>query len=458
VRTLLRCPAISRIGAALAALWLCSTGSAWAGGPGGGDVGSAQAMLGPSNGSSGICSLLGMTSCPQLPTLTQLVLQISALLNNPPDFVRSSPLGTLGICNVAGNLGFNVCSQTNAINAINPPILSTGGSDDQQSGNQQSGQSSTDLSGLSPLAFMGPTSGPGQARPVPAGTSGANSFFYAVATGSNIEPKSFSLLYDYPALTNATFTRGQLVAAISLPLQIFNPADGSERLVCGPQTPVSKTASCAVSLATLQVSAVCTGGTDCLAATITGDFSTAGTTETLSVADLGVKFGVTFGPSPNSSRSHAIFRVLAPLLVTGPATKADASACQTAVNNFQPDVKHCGNDPAYFGVVPTGAANSATIGSPTGINQVSGLPTAFSANVLGSAFKGGRVGIAPYAAPQVVGNGSASTFGFCASFLTNGTSAVHPAVAAFAAIATDGTTYVSSPIPPFTGLTLQCPF
>jgi hypothetical protein len=411
-------------------------------------------MLGPPNGNGGICGLLGMTSCPQLPTLAQLILEISALQNTPPDFTRSPFY--VGVCTVAGNMGFNVCNQTNAVNAINPPMQSSNGESGDQ-GDQGSGQSPISLSGLSPLAFTGPTSGPGQAVPVPAGTSGANSFFYAVATGSNEQPNRFNLIYDYPALTNATFRKGQLVAAMSVPLQILN-ADGSERLVCGPQAPGSKTASCAVSLATLQVSASCSGGTDCLATGISGDFSTPGTVETRNLAELGMNFSVTFGPSPNSSRSHAIFRVQAALVVTGPATQADASACQTAVNNFTTDVKHCGNDPAYFGVVPNGAANSGKIGFPTGVNQVSGLPTAFSTNELGFAFKGVHVGIAPYAAPQVVGNGMVATFGFCASFLTNGTSAVHPAVAAFASMATDGTTYISSPIPPFTGLTLQCPF
>jgi hypothetical protein len=365
-----------------------------------------------------------MTSCPQLPTLTQGILEISALLNASPDLVRS-PAGPLGgLCTVAGNLGFPVCSQSNAINAVNPPIQSANeGSDNEES--------PINLSGLSPLAFMGPTSGPGQAVPV---TRGANSYFYAVASGSGEQPDMLHLIYDYPALTNSTFTKGQLVAAISLPLQILN-ANGSERSICGPQAQGSKTASCAVSLATLQVSAVCAGGTNCLAASISGDFSTSGTVEARSITELGVKFGVTFGPSPNSGKSHAIFRVQAPLLVTS------------------------GNDPAYFGVVPPGAADPTKVGSKTGINQASSLATAFSTNELGFPFKGVHVGVTPIAAPPLVGDGTVATFGFCASFLTNGTSAVHPAVAAFTSIATDGTTYISSPIPSsVTGLTLQCPF
>src|SRR5207302_11090269 len=126
-----------------------------------------------------------------------------------------------------------------------PPVQSAnGGSGDQ--GNQGSGQSPINLSGLSSLAFMGPTSGPGQAVPV---TSGGNSFFYAVASGANEQPDTLDLIYDYPALTNSTFTKGQLVAAISLPLQVLN-ANGSERSICGPQAQGSKS-SCAVSLATL---------------------------------------------------------------------------------------------------------------------------------------------------------------------------------------------------------------
>src|SRR5713101_2071564 len=103
MRISVRCSAISRLATAAAALWL-GAGPAWAGG-GGESVGSLQSLLGNPNGTSGLCELLGMTSCPQLPTLTQLVLEFSALVNSPPDLVRSpqaaSLVGGSGICTVA---------------------------------------------------------------------------------------------------------------------------------------------------------------------------------------------------------------------------------------------------------------------------------------------------------------------------------------------------------------------
>jgi len=426
---------VSRIVGAVTALWLSSAGPALAGG-GGEDAGTFQSFLGSPNGSTGLCSLLGMTSCPQLPTLTQIVLQIAALENSPPDLVRSpqqqfAPVGGLGICTVAGNfqsssgVGLPVCSQANGINAINPPAPSVS------------------LSDLRPLAFM-PTTGTGQAVPVPAGIIGANSFFYAAATKSNGQPDTLFLTYDYPPLTGTTFPKGLQVAAISLPLVILN-SDGTERPVA----------------TTLQISAACNGGTQCLTANAVGNFSGSGT-QKRSPADLGVQWALVFGISPNSSQPHAIFQVQAPLVVTGPTTPADASACQIAIEGGKQDVQHCGNDPAYFGVVPFGAtANGAVVGFPTDANQVSGLPTVFTTSVLGhpTAFlKGASDGIAPYAAPPAVAGAKTSTFGFCASFWggSAATQTLNPAVAAFLSIGTDGTTYVSAPVAP--SATVTCPF
>ena len=405
---------IFRFAGAVAALWLCGAGSAWAGG--GKDAGALQkAVLDP------LCIFLGITSCPQLPTISQIVLETSALENTPPNLVRSQVIGVqlsggTGACSVAGNppspgVVVPVCDKL-AINAVNPPA----------------GSNPASLSSLTPLAFFSPLTGSPPTGPVPPGTKGANSFFYGAATGASGQPDTLTLFFDYPPLTSQTFAKGQIVAMISLPLEVLN-ADGSERLVCG-------TKKCSPpSVATLQISASCNGGLSCLTtANVIGDFSKPGTTEARSAGDLGLQWAVTFGPSPNLSKTHAIFEVQAPLLVTGPT------------------------DPAYFGVTPSGATNGSATGSPTGVNQASGLPTAFS-NDFGftPAFLGAPVGIAPFAAPPLcVGTTcpAQSTFPFCASFLVNGT--LNPAVAAFLTIGTDGTTYVSSPIPPVAGV--QCPF
>jgi hypothetical protein len=57
--------------------------------------------------------------------------------------------------------------------------------------------------------------------------------------------------------TDVTYPKGQQVAAVSLPLVFFNPSDGTAR-------PIPKT---------LQISARCTGGTNCLTTTAFGNIS-----------------------------------------------------------------------------------------------------------------------------------------------------------------------------------------
>jgi hypothetical protein len=356
-----------------------------------------------------VCQVLGMTSCPQLPTVSQILIETSALENVAPNFIRGQIIPVLGTtsdtCTVAGNFGFDVCDNV-AINAVNPLASSVNPSD---------------LRNLTPLAFIGPTAGSAQAVPYPLGTLGLNSFFYAVASEANGQPTALSLFYDYRPLTPMTFTKGQQVAAISLPL-VIRKSDGSEQ-------PVTTT---------LQISATCTGGTSCLTATAIGNFQGNGT-QKRSPGDLGITVTLDF------STGHALFQVQAPLIVTGT------------------------NDPAYFGVVPPGATNPLTpVGSQTSVNQASGLPTAFSTDVPGfpTAFlRGATDGIAPDAAPLCTAatcpnppptTPPTTAFGFCASFLaTGGTTSLNPAVAAFLGIGTDGTTYVSSP-KSATGI--QCPF
>ncbi len=72
---------IARLIGAFAALSL-SAGPAWAGGAG--DLASLEAAL------DGACTFLQvpMTSCPELPTITQLVLEIAGLESAPPEVPR----------------------------------------------------------------------------------------------------------------------------------------------------------------------------------------------------------------------------------------------------------------------------------------------------------------------------------------------------------------------------------
>ena len=390
---------ISRFAGVVSTAWLCGIGSGWAG-DGGSDLG-IQAVV------NTVCTDAGMTSCPKVPTITQAILEMSGLANAAPDFVRG-PQGTLvasgfgALCSVSSGTGLNVCSQSNAINAVNPP-----------------GASAIELADLTPLAF---TTVKGQAVPVPLGTSGASSFFYAVASpDQNGEFQTLTIFFDYPVTTNSNYQSGQLVANASLPLQVLN-SNGSERLVCGAT-------GCPASVATLQITA-CNSGTGCVNGflrNVVGDFTTPGSTETRTAAALGIQTKVSFGSSPNSDRSHFILEVQVPLLVTH------------------------GNDPAYFGVVPSGVIP---------VNQLSGLPTAFTSDVIPAS----RFGVAPQVAPACSPNAtcppSVTTYPFCASFAGNGAGPLNPAVATFLSIGTDATTYVSSPIPPAAGFTppLKCPF
>ena len=390
--------AISRFAGVVAAV-LCGIGSAWAG-DGGTDLG-IQSVL------NTICADVGMTSCPKVPTITQAILEISGLANAAPDYVRG-PQGNLVVaqfeplCSVSSGTGLPVCSQANAINAVSPPAASS--------------VAVSDLAGLMPLAF---TTVKGQAVPVPLGSSGASSFFYAVATpDENGAIKTLTLFFDYLPTTNSNFQTGQVIARVSLPVQVLNN-DGSERLICGAT-------GCPTSLATLQIS-TCNSGANCvngLAASVVGDFSSPGTIGTVSAGALGIQVSKSFGPSPNSDRSHLILRVQVPLLVTR------------------------GNDPAYFGVLSSGVIP---------VNQLSGLPTAFTSDVVPAS----KIGVAPQAAPTCPNGGSCppptTTFPFCASFAGNGGATLNPSVATFLSIGTDATTYVSSPVTTI-GSPLKCPF
>jgi hypothetical protein len=348
-----------------------------------------------------------------MPTVSQVILEISGLENAAPDFVRGPqgsfnipPNDTGALCLVIASPTFptlSACDQI-VIDALNPPAASSVG-----------------ISDLANLTALGFTTGKGPPVPVPLGTSGASSFFYAVATpGQNGEITTLTLFFDYPVQTNSSIQKG-VFASISLPLS------NGHRPICG-------TAGCPASLATLQISG-CSSGPGCvngLAANVIGDFSKAGVIGTMSAGDLGIQTSVSFAPSPNSASSHLILTVQVPLRVTH------------------------GNDPAYFGVVPSGV---------TPVNQLSGLPTAFTSDVVPTS----GIGVTPQAAPACSGDcpGStfATTFPFCASFSGSGSGPLgsgpfHSAVAAFLSVGTDATTYVSSPVSPtaLSGVQLQCPF
>jgi len=332
---------------AVTAIWWCGTGSASAGG--GIDGGKFQtSVLNP------LCAFLQMTSCPQLPTLTQLVLEVAGLENASPEMVRY----------------LNFISPTAAINAVNPPAGSPFAP-----------------SNVAPLAFFSPSVSGGQVAVTQPSDPLANSFFYAATNGTpQLPPDTLNLLYDYPPLTKQSFAKGQDVADIALPLVVLN-SNGSERSV--PTT--------------IQVrgSSGCGQTSPCVTFTAVGNFLGNGT-QTRSPADLGLNPTFVFASSPNLAASHAIFSVQVKLIVTQ------------------------ANDPAYF----SNPSNTISLAlPPVFINDELGFTATFLKPPTGL-----PIGMAPDAAQ------------FTASF-TNNTGANVPAVNAALAIATDGETFVSAPLP-----------
>ena len=411
MRTWVGCSSLSRFAGVVATVWLCGSGPASAG-----DSGSDTAVQ---PALDAVCAALGIStaSCPHMPTVSQVILEISGLENAAPDFVRGpqgsfnlASTNTGSLCLVIPSLTLPACDQI-VIDALNPPAASSVGV--------------SDLASLTPLAF---TTGKGAPVPVPLDTSAASSFFYAVATPSqNGEITTLTLFFDYPVQTNPSIQKS-VFADISLPLS------NGQRPICG-------TAGCLATLATLQISG-CSSGPNCVngvAADVIGDFTTQGKTETRSAGSLGIQTTVSFASSPNLASSHLILTVQVPLRVTH------------------------GNDPAYFGVGPSGVIP---------VNQLTGLPTAFTNDVVPAS----GIGVTPQAAPACIPTASnpngdcpattfATTFPFCASFSGSGSGPLgsgsfHSAVAAFLSIGTDATTYVSSPVSPASllGVQLQCPF
>lgn len=278
-----------RIAGMVAALWLCGTGSAWAGGSA--DTGGLQAVL------DELCQALG-TSCaiplPSLPTITEQVLEIAGLSNTSPDTTRSR----LSICNFPGG---PACSSL-VVNAVNPPVLPPAFS---KLTSAAACASASNPSQICPLAFISSRTGKGQAVATQLGKHAADTFVYAVTTIGTSgptagQPDKLTLVYDYLPRTLPFFLKGRVLGRISLPLvELLIDPLSSERLVA----------------AILEISANCNGGPECLDASVVGDFTGSGTPQKLAPADLGLSFKALFAASPNSKTPHTIFEIDIPLLV-----------------------------------------------------------------------------------------------------------------------------------------------
>jgi hypothetical protein len=385
---------------AVASVWLYGAGAAWAGDGG-------ESLTGLNNLISGICSFFSMTiPCPQLPTITQAVLELAGLEASPPEMVRALNSVLPGTYVDADNPA--------ALPSTTFPFTST-----------SSPTLSNQLSTLTPLAFVsGWKSGPAAATQL--FNPDADTFLYAVASGSTAassgltEPEALNLFYDDPSWTSPNSSPRETAAKFSLPLTVLNN-DMTERAVA----------------ATLQYIVPGRGGSPCSASTVAGNFSGSGT-QTLMAAQIGINCAVVFGPSPISKQSHAVFEIQVPLLVT------------------------LATDPAYF--------YSSENSTPLGQVNLS-IPSVFSADVTGFAptpdtlgANGKYIGIAPSAAPLCTGPGGTcptppppGVFALCASLPRNGYSQrLVPSVAADYALAVDGETLLSAPLPGTS--TSVCPF
>jgi hypothetical protein len=266
---------ISRISAAVAGLWLCGAGSAWAGGSG-------ESLTTVQNVITGICMFFNLSSCPQLPTVTtQAVLVLAALENSPPEMVRA-------LNNIPPGSGIDAGNAA-AVPPTPFPLTTT-----------TSPTLSGFLSTLTPLAFISSQQGT-PATPAQLYNSAANTFLYVVASGTTVastgltEPVTLDLFYEDLSRTNSTFVNGQIVAKFSVPLTAMN-GDGNAVIT------------------TLEVLATCTGGPSCLQAYAVGGIGTPA--KPIAVSDLGISFALEFSPSLISTQPHAIFEFAVPQLVT----------------------------------------------------------------------------------------------------------------------------------------------
>lgn len=400
MRTLFGSFTFSRLAVAFAAIWMYGAGAAWAGDGG-------ESLTGLNNVISNLCTYLSITTpCPQLPTITQAVLEIAGLETSPPEMVRALNSVAPGTYVDAGNAA--------AIPPTPFPLTSS-----------TSPTLSKQLSTLTPLAFVSGSKS-GSAAATQLYDSNADTFLYAVASGTSVaetgltEPSTLNFFYDDPSWTILNPWNSGIVAKFSLPLTVLNSDGMTESAIA----------------ATLQYIAPSRGGLPCSASTVTGNFSGGGT-QTLSASQIGINCALVFSPSPISKIPHAIFEVQVPLLVT------------------------FATDPPYFYFAASGNDGPINLSIPSAFfSDVTGFTP--HAGTLGS--NGMYIGVAPSAAPLCTGlDGTCPTppppgyFALCASFPRYSYSRrLVPSVGADYVIATDGETLLSAPLPAVA--TSSCPF
>lgn len=417
----------SRLAGVLAALWLCGVGAAWAGD--GADLASLNQLL--NTPTTGLCAILGMKTCPQLPTVTQAILEVAGLGNSPPEIIGAQNSITPGSNVIAGNpaavppsdsMG-NALPVTFPLNSQSTPTLQ----------NQ--------LSTLTPLAFVSQTSGTGRATQLY--DPKADTFLYAVGVsslgaigvGGLTNADTVYFFYDDLSRVTPAYTNGQIVAKFSFPLTVLNN-NGTEN------PPV---------MTTLAITSCANGLASCFKANAIGDFLNTGRPQTVSADKLGIQFALVFSASPTSTQKHTIFEVAVPLVVTG--------AYPTDV--YSPFTAPLSTDPAHFYSALTGDTGPRDLGTYTAFGDAGDdLGYMSPAGILpASAYS---IGLAPTAAPFCTATTCPSgnpppppppgsvPFALCAALPDNTTGPgahLRPAVGAYYAIATDGEMFLGAPVP-----------
>jgi hypothetical protein len=397
----------SRLTGAVAALWLCCAGPAWAG-DGGADLASLNTGLGDlCSFFEGLTPPVNLPFCPQAPTITQGILQLAAWSLVPNEMISAVNHIPIGQRVNAGSPSIPPVGPTPPPITSALPITGT--------------ELSNLLANLTPIAFI--SSSPGPAKATQLYNTDADVFLYGVASLSNsstqsVQPDTLYLLYDDTSRTNGNLKQG---AKFSLPLVV---------LAGYPSTPTETLVP-----TTLQLIATSAG--DCSASTVSGNFSGKGT-QTLKAAQIGVNCAVVFAPSPLSAKSHAIFELAVPLVVT---MKTDPLYFFNPISNLE----------------PVGFSFTA---DETGFTPPSVQPP--QTPILGA--NGNSIGIGPAAVPLCTGlpcpppTPPAPVSALCANLPAgngNGQAPV-PGVAAYYAITTVGETLLSAAVPPFS--TSVCPF
>ncbi len=212
MRTSLRSLTISRMALAASALWIYGAGAAWAGGGGGESLTSLNNLI------TGLCGFLNMTSCPQFPTITQAVLEVAGLETSPPEMVRALNSVPAGSTVDAGNAAAIPPITFPLIATTSPTFIEPVVNSDAARVHLVSEQELRDRSGAE--------RNKGAAAAAPLYDTDADTFLYAVASGSSVAtsgwtiPDTFYLLPDKYASQTRTSRRGELQAELlAAPLQ-----------------------------------------------------------------------------------------------------------------------------------------------------------------------------------------------------------------------------------------------